>query len=61
MPRVLALVAGGRRNAEVAGELVLSVETVDSHVASILRKLGVRTRTEASEKALRPGLLDSDR
>ncbi len=58
---VLALVAEGRRNAEVAGELVLSVKTVDSHVASILRKLGVRTRTEASEKALRLGLLDPGR
>jgi DNA-binding CsgD family transcriptional regulator/tetratricopeptide (TPR) repeat protein len=57
---VLALVAGGHRNAEVARELVLSVKTVDSHVASILRKLDARTRTEASEKALRLGLLDLD-
>jgi len=53
---VLALVAQGLRNAEVAGRLVLSERTVDHHVGSILRKLGVRGRAEASAEAIRLGL-----
>ena len=40
---VLRLVAEGRRNAEIARELVLSERTVDHHVAAILQKLGART------------------
>jgi DNA-binding NarL/FixJ family response regulator len=58
---VLALVAEGLQNAQVAERLFLSVKTVDSHVAAILRKLGARTRTEASETAARLGLLDQPR
>jgi DNA-binding CsgD family transcriptional regulator/tetratricopeptide (TPR) repeat protein len=53
---VLALVAVGLRNAEIAARLVLSERTVDHHVSAILRKLAVKTRTEASVEAVRLGL-----
>ena len=53
---VLALVADGLRNAEIAARLVLSDRTVAHHVGAILRKLGVRTRTQASAEAVRLGL-----
>jgi DNA-binding CsgD family transcriptional regulator len=53
---VLALVAHGLHNGEVAARLFLSTKTVDHHVSAILRKLGVRTRGEASVEAERLGL-----
>jgi DNA-binding CsgD family transcriptional regulator len=53
---VLALLAQGLRNVEIAGRLFLAQKTVDHHVAAILRKLGVRTRAEASATAVRLGL-----
>jgi DNA-binding CsgD family transcriptional regulator/tetratricopeptide (TPR) repeat protein len=54
---VLRLVAAGKRNADVAAELVLSRRTVDHHMSSILRKLDVKTRNEAAAAASRLGLL----
>jgi DNA-binding CsgD family transcriptional regulator len=53
---VLALIAQGLRNADVAERLFLSRKTVDHHVSAILRKLGARTRGEASAEAARLGL-----
>ncbi len=58
---VLALVAQGLRNAEIAERLFLSPKTVDSHVSAILRKLSVPTRGHASAEAVRLGLAGQDR
>ena len=44
--RVAALVAGGRKNREVAHELFLTVATVEAHLTRIYRKLGIRSRSE---------------
>jgi DNA-binding CsgD family transcriptional regulator/tetratricopeptide (TPR) repeat protein len=54
---VLALVAEGLSNREIAGRFFLSTKTVDHHVGAILRKLQVRTRTQAGAEAMRRGLV----
>jgi ATP/maltotriose-dependent transcriptional regulator MalT len=54
---VLALVADGLRNRDIAERLFLSTKTVEHHVAAILGKLDVRTRGEAGARAIRQGLL----
>ena len=55
---VLRLIVAGRRNAEIAQDLVLSTRTIDHHVSAILRKLGVRSRGDAAVAAVEGGLLD---
>ncbi|HEX3907463.1 MAG TPA: AAA family ATPase [Mycobacteriales bacterium] len=54
---VLALVAAGRSNGEIAGQLFISTKTVSVHVSNILAKLGAASRTEAVALAGRRGLL----
>jgi ATP/maltotriose-dependent transcriptional regulator MalT len=54
---VLAFVAAGRSNREIANELVVSQHTVHRHVANILRKLGEPTRAAAAARAARDGLV----
>jgi DNA-binding NarL/FixJ family response regulator len=50
---VLALLAEGATNAELGERLFIAVTTVQCHVKSILRKLGVRNRTEAAGRYFR--------
>jgi DNA-binding CsgD family transcriptional regulator len=54
---VLRLLVEGRSNAEIAEALFVGVRTVRTHVASILAKLGLPTRTAAATHAVRHGLL----
>ena len=48
---VLHLIAAGATNRDIAEELVISEPTVKSHVTSILRKLNVKSRTQAVASA----------
>jgi DNA-binding CsgD family transcriptional regulator/tetratricopeptide (TPR) repeat protein len=54
---VVRLVADGLSNAEIAARLVLSVRTVDSHVAAVLDKLSASTRRDAVARARALGLI----
>jgi DNA-binding NarL/FixJ family response regulator len=54
---ILALVAQGRSNGEIARQLFISAKTVSVHVSNILAKLGASGRTEAAAIARRDGLL----
>ncbi len=55
---VLTLMAAGKRNKEIAGELSIAEDTVKMHVRNILSKLQVSDRTEAVTIALRRGIID---
>jgi DNA-binding NarL/FixJ family response regulator len=54
---VLALIAGGSTNREIAAELYLSPHTVKEHTSALYRKLKARNRAEAVQRAQRIGLL----
>ncbi len=54
---VLALMAEGAGNKEIAARLQISEHTVKFHVSSILSKLGAATRTEAVARGYREGLI----
>ena len=54
---VLALVAAGRTNRQIADALFISESTAGVHVSNILGKLGVAGRTEAAGVAIRLGLV----
>ena len=58
---VLGLLAGGKTNREIAQELVLSVSTIQRHVANVYAKIGARGRAEATAYALSRGIVTQPR
>ncbi len=56
---VLGLVAGGLRGGDIAEHLVLSAETIKSHVQNAMAKLGAHTRAHAVAIALKTGQIDT--
>lgn len=54
---VLALVAAGQRNKEIADQLGITERTVKAHLAGIFNKLGATSRAEAIARAMAGGLL----
>jgi DNA-binding NarL/FixJ family response regulator len=57
---ILKRVARGQANKEIARDLFVEERTIKSHVTSILKKLGVKSRTQAALHAVRSGLVTVD-
>lgn len=54
---VLRMLAAGKTNGEVAGELALSAKTISTYRTRTLRKMGMRTNAELAQYAVRHGLV----
>ena len=57
---ILALLADGKSQAQIAASLVISSKTVATHIQHLLSKLGVHSRAQAVAMAFRLGLVESD-
>jgi len=57
---ILRLVAQGKSNKDIAGNLVIAEETVHTHVSNILNKLHLASRTQAALYALKEGIASMD-
>jgi DNA-binding NarL/FixJ family response regulator len=57
---ILRLIADGKSNGEIAGELYISETTVKTHVTHILQKLDLRDRVQAVVLAYQTGLFETD-
>ncbi len=57
---ILAKVAQGYSNKEIAEQLVISVKTVESHKANLMEKLNLKTRPDLVKFAMKKGLLHFD-
>jgi non-specific serine/threonine protein kinase len=56
---IAALIGQGKSNAEIAGELVLSKRTIETHIGNILSKLGMTQRAQIVRWAIQSGLVKS--
>ena len=56
---VLALISHGKRNKEIACELIVTENTIESHLKTIFKKLCVRNRVEAARNAVEMTTYDS--
>jgi LuxR family maltose regulon positive regulatory protein len=54
---VLRLIAAGLSNQEIAGQMVVAVSTIKTHINNLYGKLGARSRTQALVRARELGLL----
>ena len=59
--KVLDMLGSGLSNKELAMELNCSVKTIKNHLNSAFHKLGVTSRTEAVVKAIKLGIISSDK
>ena len=57
---ILALVAKGRANKEIAAELGIAEDTVKRHISNVLQKLEVSDRAQATAEAIRRGIIRVD-
>jgi DNA-binding NarL/FixJ family response regulator/two-component sensor histidine kinase len=57
---VLQLIVEGRTNQEIADELIVSIKTVQTHRAHILRKLGAHDRADLVKHAISTGMIPSE-
>lgn len=57
---ILAWIAKGYSNKEIAENLIISVKTVETHKSNLMEKLGFKTRPELVKYALKKGLLNFD-
>lgn len=55
---IVSLVADGRSNDEIRGQLGISARTVETHLRHLFERLAVASRTELASRALREGWLD---
>jgi DNA-binding NarL/FixJ family response regulator len=55
---VLRLLAAGRTSKEIAADLVVSLLTVNRHIANVYAKIEVRNRAEATAFAIARGIVD---
>jgi DNA-binding NarL/FixJ family response regulator len=55
---IVKLIAEGESSKEIAQQLVISLKTVESHRANILRKLEMRDRVQLTRWAIRRGLIE---
>lgn len=55
---VLKLIVDGKSNAEISGELAITLNTVKTHIKHIFEKLSATDRTQAAVKALKRGVID---